>query len=375
MFDSRQTISAREGHFNLYPAAEMLDANGKDINAEPNLNMLAIQTRLKTVISGPDAFGAKTSGVVEGAFFGHSNADINGFRLRHAFVKLNWQETSLLIGQTWHPMFITEVFPGVVSFNTGVPFQPFSRNPQIKLTKKLNQLSISFTAASQRDFTSTGPQGATSSYLRNSAMPILNSTIKYKSEKIVLGAGINYMTLTPRLYTSNNYSADPVITYKADETVTSFAGIAFAKYASNNVTLKAEAIYGTNMTDLLMLGGYAVKSKNVTTGAEKYTATKTMSTWADLSYGKDFGLGLFAGYTKNMGTEDKNIGHYFSRGANINNVIRVSPRLQYQMGKTRFAGELEYTAAAYGKADINGQVKNTKNIQNIRLVIAAYLFF
>ncbi|KAA3610294.1 MAG: hypothetical protein D8M58_06260 [Calditrichaeota bacterium] len=375
MFDSRQTVSAREGHFLLYPAGEMPDANGDDINAKPNLNMLSIQTRLKAGITGPNAFGAKTSGVIEGAFFGHSNSDINGFRLRHAFIKLSWQKSSLLIGQTWHPMFITEVFPGVVSFNTGVPFQPFSRNPQIRYTKNVNHISISFTAASQRDFASTGPNGGTSSYLRNSSIPIINTTVKYKTDNVVLGAGLNYMTIMPRLFTSNDYGADPLTKYDADETVSSLAGIAFAKFVSGEFTIKAESIYGSNMTDLLMLGGYAVKSTDLATGAEEYTNSKTLSAWTDLSYGKGFGFGLFAGYTNNMGTEDENTGPYYSRGSNIDNVIRVSPRLQYQIGKTRFAGEVEYTSAAYGTADINGKVKDTTNTDNIRLVIAAYLFF
>lgn len=98
--DSRQTVSIREGHFLLYPAQEELDINGKDINAVSNFNILSIQTRLHGKITGPDAFGAKTSGAIEGEFFGHSDGDINGFRLRHAFVKLNWTNTQLLVGQT-----------------------------------------------------------------------------------------------------------------------------------------------------------------------------------------------------------------------------------------------------------------------------------
>jgi hypothetical protein len=82
IYDTRQTVNAREGHFLLYPANENLDIEGTDINGQPNFNMLAIQTRLKGTITAPDALGAKMSGAIEGAFFGHSNADVNGFRLR-----------------------------------------------------------------------------------------------------------------------------------------------------------------------------------------------------------------------------------------------------------------------------------------------------
>ncbi len=71
IWDSRQTVNIREGHFLLYPANELLDKNGDDINATANFNILSIQTRLRGNITGPDAFGAKTSGAIEGEFFGH----------------------------------------------------------------------------------------------------------------------------------------------------------------------------------------------------------------------------------------------------------------------------------------------------------------
>jgi hypothetical protein len=34
------------------------------------------------------------------------------FRLRHAFIKFNWNTTELLIGQYWHPLFVTTCYPG-----------------------------------------------------------------------------------------------------------------------------------------------------------------------------------------------------------------------------------------------------------------------
>ncbi|RKX23129.1 MAG: hypothetical protein DRP35_00100, partial [Candidatus Zixiibacteriota bacterium] len=123
MYDSRQIIAAREGHYLLYPAAELLDINSKDINAKDNLNILAIQTRLTSRISAPNALGAKVSGLIEAAFFGQTEGDINGFRLRHAFLKMQWEKSSLLIGQYWHPMFVTEVHPATLSSNAGLPIQ------------------------------------------------------------------------------------------------------------------------------------------------------------------------------------------------------------------------------------------------------------
>jgi hypothetical protein len=361
-FDSRQTVSVREGHFLLYPQAEAPDLNDEDINATPNLNMLSIQTRLTGKITAPDAFGAKVSGLIEGAFFGHSNGDINGFRLRHAFLKLDWEKTTVMIGQYWHPMFITEVFPGVISFNTGVPFQPFSRNPQIKLINKFDNVHLSFTAASQRDFASTGPNGTSSEYLRNAVIPILDLNLKYVGEETVAGLGFNYKALRPYI-THNNY--------KVTDNVTSYSAMAFAKLNLGDINVKLEGIYGTNLNDLLMLGGYAINNMG-SSGSIEYTATKTFSGWTDITIGK---FGLFAGYTMNMGTEDTNNGTYFSRGSNIEYVWRVSPRIVHQVGKVRLAGEVEYTTAAYGVPDADGEVQNSSDVSNLRVLFAAFLFF
>jgi hypothetical protein len=368
IFDSRQTVAAREGHFLLFPKGEDLDVNGKDANAKANLNMLAIQTRLTGIIKGPDVGKAKTSGVVEGAFFGHSNSDVNGFRLRHAFLKLSWETSSLLIGQYWHPMFITECFPGVISFNTGAPFQPFSRNPQIRFTKQTkNNLYLSFTAFAQRDFVSTGPDGGSSSYLRNSAMPMLNINMKYVSRSTVIGVAANYKSLVPRLKTSTGY--------KTDEKVTSMAFQGFAKFVKDDLTLKAEAVYAGDMYDMLMLGGYAVTNSAETTAIEEYTTLKTLSFWGEIIKGKALQYGLFAGYTENLGSEKNIAGNSYVRGGNIASIIRISPRVQWTQGKVRFAGEVEYTVADYGTADIKGKVNDTKSISNLRVLFASYLFF
>jgi hypothetical protein len=378
IFDSRQTVTAREGHFLLYPMSADLDQYGKDINGKSNFNILSIQSRLKGVITGPDAFGAKTSALIEGAFFGHTNADINGFRLRHAFVKLNWETTELLVGQYWHAMFITSCFPGTVSFNTGVPFQPFSRNPQIRLTQKAEKFKFIFTVMSQRDFSSTGPDGISSKYLRNNVMPELNFTLQYegkcaKGNSYLFGAGVDYLSLTPRIKTKTKGGS------ATENAVNGFSLMAFMKIVAGNISWKAEVVCGQNTTHLLMLGGYAeAKITDPITNEKAYTPIKTLSLWTDLhTNGKKFQLGLFAGYTKNNGVDGTKLlgGSVFSRGLNIDYVYRISPRMIFNSGKMRFAGEIEYTVAGYGVTQPNLTVANTKSVKNLRLLIGVYYFF
>lgn len=375
IWDSRQTVSIREGHFLLFPANELLDPNGKDLNAVSNFNMLSIQSRLTGKITGPDALGAKTSGLLEGEFFGTTDSDISGFRLRHAFVKLNWKTSQLLIGQTWHPLFITSCFPDVVSFNTGAPFQPFSRNPQIAFTQKINKISLTLTATSQRDFVSTGPDGPSSKYLRNAGMAAWNIKVEYFTENKEKGtafqAGLsgNSQILKPRISTLSGY--------KTDNTFASSIGMAYVKVKLPDVTIKAMGVYGQDTYNLTMLGGYAVETIDWATLAEEYIPLNTVSAWTDIhTNGTVWQFGLFAGYSKNNGTSDSTVGNYFVRTNNIDHLYRISPRVIYNSGKFRIAPEIEYTAAAYGTMEMSdGTVTDTKNIGNLRFLVGIYYFF
>ena len=389
-WDSRQTVAAREGHFLLFPTNENLDAEGNDINAKANFNMLSIQTRLRGTITGPDALGAKTSGVIEGAFFGHSNGDINGFRLRHAFVKLQWTKTSLLVGQFWHPMFVTACFPGVVSFNTGVPFQPFSRNPQIRVTQKLGKFNLVLTALSEVDFVSTGPDGPNEKYIRNSAIPTFNFRAEYhnvnaeEKKEFLIGVGINYKTLLPRLSTDSNY--------KSTQTAGSLSEMVYLKLKFPKVTFKLEGVYAEDPYNLLMLGGYGIESiTDPMKDYVKYAPIRTASAWLDIhSNGKTWQVGLLAGYAKNMGGANdfqpdpitgKN--DTYQRGANMAYLYRIAPRFIYNSGRFRIAPEIEYTVAAYATKDANGilnidskgLVTDSKEIGNVRFLLGVYFFF
>ncbi|MBI5403323.1 MAG: hypothetical protein HY959_07960 [Ignavibacteriae bacterium] len=373
IFDSRQTVNAREGHFLFFPQPELPDKNGKDLNAEASFNILSIQTRINGKITGPDAFGAKSSAMIEGEFFGTSDGDINGFRLRHATVNLDWEKTSLMAGQYWHPMFVTDCFPGTVSFNTGAPFQPFSRNPQLRLTQKLsNNFSAIIAAYSERDFQDYGPFGQSSVYLRNAVIPGLHLQLQFKSDKVLFGVSGDYKSLKPRLYTANN---EPT-----DEKVNSMAVEGYAKINLDPVTIKLEGIYGKNLANLFMLGGYAVKSMD-SAKYETYTPVNVFSLWGDISGGKEIEIGLFGGYTKNLGADDNVLGvgssNYFARGTNINALFRLSPRIAFNSGKVKLAFELEYTSAAYGTPNnLNkGKVENTTSVANVRGLMAFFYYF
>jgi hypothetical protein len=387
----------REGQFLLYPDEIKHDADGKDINAKPNFNMLSIQTRLAGTITGPDALGARTSGYIEGEFFGNINTGINSFRLRHAYVKLTWTHTELMIGQYWHPMFVANCAPETVSFNTGAPFVVFSRNPQVRLSQHIGKFALQLSALSQLDFTTTGPDGTSPKYLRNSVLPELNFQVQFgiKNEKkgteFLAGAGINYIVLTPRLSTDVILKAakDTVInsvvvhqnaitsTYKSTSTTTGLSYFAFAKLKLSAVTMKAGFVLGQNTYGYTMLGGYVVKDiPDPKTGNEAYAAISTLAAWGEfMTNGKRWQTGIFGGFSKNLGAGEVVTGPYYSRGTNIDYLYRISPRLLLNVGKFRLAAELEYTVAAYGKTNEKGYVYNVTEVGNLRPLLGVYYFF
>jgi hypothetical protein len=397
IFDTRQTVNLREGSLLFYPEPVKPDADGKDINAKSNFNILAVQTKLTLTLTGPDALGAKTSGLIEAEFFGNVNPNINVFRLRHAYIKLNWPKTELLIGQYWHPMYEAICNPEVISADAGLPFKVYARNPQIRLSQNFGNLKLILSAMTQIDFTSNGPEGPNPKYLRNSILPELNFQIQYlkKDEtnrtEFMVGAGIDYLMLTPALSSEIvlQKSADSVnngvvvhydaitASYKTNSHSQGISGTLFTKIKLPQITFKLGGVYSDNGYALSMIGGYAVKS--ITDSAKRfvdYANIRTFATWMDVSTnGTKWQAGLFGGYSKNLGAGTGVIGPFYSRGSTIDYLYRISGRFVFIANKLRFGPEIEYTVAAYGKTNEKGYVYDAKEIGNLRILLGVVYFF
>jgi len=372
-YDTRQCSASnglREGHFYLFPDNVSYDSDSNDVNDNPAFNILSIQTRLTGNITGPDAFGAKTSGLVETEFYGTSDADISGFRMRHGYVKLNWTKSELLVGQTWHPMFPVEAFAQTLSVNTGAPFVPFSRNNQIRFGYKAGKFTTYATAWMQRDIASSGPLGTSTVYMRNSAVPGLNlRTVATLNDKLQFGLGADFKTLRPELKTAANYTTNA--------TISSYAGCGWIKYKNEKNQISAMGTYAQNGTDMLMLGGYAVAEITDTLRELKtYTNLTTAAGFLDFgTTGPKWKYGILLGYSKNLGAADDINGAVYARGSNIDQLYRVSPRVSITVDKLTFGAELEYTVAAYGTPQISGKVTNTNEVANIRALLCAIYKF
>ncbi len=374
-WDTRQSESSRETMLLFYPKNESLDANGKDINAVPSMNQLAIISRLSGAISGPNLLGAKFRGLLEADFSGQTNEAINLFRLRHAFVLLDWKHSDLLIGQTWHPMNVPEMMPGLSPLNNGAPFHAFSRHVQIRYIYRVSDFRLIATAASQRDNSSTGPKGVSPTYLMNTAIPNLDFQLQYRKGNHLLGAGVDYKILKPRLETPDDPNDSQKSKYKLDATIPAWAAIAFWNYKTPAWNLKLEAVWGQNQFEHLMMGGYVESPFDTISHSYSYTNLEQFSVWVELSRaaGK-WRPGIFVGFAQNLGFQnemEQNVAGIYARGANIDHVFRVSPRLSFFASqKLIFTAEIEYTSAAYGNMNgRTGAVNNAKEIGMARFLL------
>jgi hypothetical protein len=372
IWDTRKSSQVRENNLNLYPLDESLDANGKDLNATGASNFLAIMSRLGVKVKGPNVWGAKMSGTLEGDFFGNTESSIGLMRLRHAYMSMDWEKTSLTMGQTWYPSFVPEVFPGVANFNTGILFNPFGWATQVRLKQNLSkQVSFTFTAYKEREFpTPTATTGVQNGASMNSALPSLHGQFQFKNKNWIAGIGGEFKSLQP-LTVSNGLASS--------EKVNSTSLLGYFKYSNDKFSVKAYGITGKDMYNMVMLGGFA----GYTTAGqvEKYEASKTTSFWLDIaSNGKKIAPGLFFGQTTNGGTGKTGATAFYMRGVSgtraLDNVWRLSGRIDFKQNKFRVTPEVEYTSATWGDLKSDGSASgNSKKVGNVRAMVSCVYAF
>lgn len=353
--NTRGSVEARNRHIYLYPLPEVLNEAGEDANDYRQFDLNASHSRFGLHISGPELKGFQTSGVIEGDFLGNGNGD-NNFRLRHAFVKFAKKTWSLTVGQTWHPLFLTENYPATVNCNAGAPFHPLNRTPQIRLTFKASESTqLLFFLLEQNNFRSSG-FGFNST--ERALLPEMDAQLKWHNGGAWAAVTAGFKTLAvPNTGTS-------------PEKVSSYHMNASFKYQFPKFTFKMEGVYGSNLSELVMLGGVGQSVAD-----EDYVALETGSIWTDIHSNKSDGLqpGLFAGYTANMGArEEVMVSEELSRsGGEVASVFAFAPRLKYIMGKAWIGAEWMLTRAEWGNEfDDYGVPEDTEDFVNYRLLLS-----
>lgn len=367
-YNTRANVESVDGLFYSYPMDIKPDAEGNDLNDQDNSNFYLLYSRLGLDVNGPKLGSAKTSAKIEFDFRG-SGTTLSLIRLRHAYFNFNWGKSSVLAGQTWHPFF-GEVSPQMLNLNTGAPFQPFSRAPQVRYRFNHKGLQLTASAVWQSQFLSNGPEGKSNKYIKNSCVPEIHFGADYKTSNLIVGAGADMTSLVPRTQATVNGN-----TFKVDERITSVSGEIHAKYTTPMWYFAAKSTLASNLTQTSMLGGYGVCDIDPITGQQSYTPTYNSSSWVNVVWGKKWKVGVFGGYMKNLGTT-KEVSSLIGTGVDVDQIVCGSAEVTYNLPHWRFGVEYNYTTAWYGDLNkANGKIINTHSVDNHRAVVSASFMF
>ena len=372
-YNSRQNVEMVDGVIQLFPKPIELNTAGVDKNAVAQAEMISVDTRLGIDLTGAPILGAKSSGKIEADFAGFGTS-YYVFRIRQAFMKLNWEKTELLVGQTWHPLF-GSVVPTTFSANAGGPFQPFNRSPQVRIKETLSKtLSLTAAALYEMQYASQGPAGTSNTYMKNAIAPDLFVGLENKTKHWTLGVGADLKTIKP----------EPL----NDATISSLSASAYAQYVNGKLQLKGKTTYGGNLSDQLMIGGYGV-SKYASDSATvlSYTNLKSMNTWVNIVYGTKLQVGLLLGAANNLGSSDNfdlrkgkkltayGYSFYDASQQVLDRLYRIAPQVSYNLSNFKFGLEYDYTTASYGAMQRDGSAKNTYSVSNNRILASVMYIF
>lgn len=378
-FDTRLNATSPEGLFLLYPLDKLPDANGADLNEVASAGIYSLNSRVGVGIGGLSVLNADVEAKMEGDFAGFSGvkgAVSSFFRLRHAYIKLQWNRTALTVGQTWHPMF-SPVTPDVIALSVGAPFNPFNRSPQIRADYRAGRFLLSGAAIYQFQTVTNGVEGKSSTYQRQAILPEIFLGVGYSAKNFTSGVGVDLLSIKPRTKSVINAST----TYKVDENLSSLSYSAYVKYNNNKFSASAKTVYGQNLSSQSMLGGFGVSKIDPTTKEQEYTNFNHTTTWVSVGYGKKYRANVFGGYTKNLGSDKELVAgsDMYGDGLNISELYRGALTLTYNIPNFQFGVEYEMTTARYGNSgtfDYNkGQYNSSHGVTNNRVTtMIAYTF-
>ncbi len=372
IYDTYRSLDTRDGELYLFPKRPEFDIHGNDINKRSKFNMLSVHSRLGMDVKGPDALGARTSGRIEADFFGTRQDLVRMLRLRQAFMRLNWETTELILGNTFHPAFVPDCFPNTISFAAAVPFHPLNRSPQLRITQDLNpdiSASVSFLVHGYHN--SAGPNDQQ----RESGLPESVLQLRFgNASDILFGVTAGYKFLSPRDITNGGEATSKIVgAYNLQ---------AFSRLKNERFTLKVEGLYGENLSHFVMIGGYGARGtpEDFDWNSDyDYTNLRTLSLWTDIeSSNKVLQWGIFAGYTENLGASDLYIPiPGLARYDELHYLFRISPRLVYYSNNLSFGVEYSFYSAVYAEEfDEYGKPSASMDpaINNHIILMARYSF-
>lgn len=366
-FDTRECVAGTADFFSYLPKDEKMSGR-VDLNEQNSLRFAALTSRVGLNVTGYEYNGLKLSAKIEADFYSGLSG-VTGtatMRMRQAYVTVGKNDWLVTAGQAWHPM--AADMPDVFSLNSGAPFGPFSRTPQVKFDYSFNAaLSLTGAAIWQMQYTSAGPDGSSANYIKYGCTPEIYLGLNYKNDNFLFRAGVDVLSIKPR---HDNGSV------KVDDRITTVSPYFYGQFKKGLFSAKFKTIYAEAGEHFNLNGGYGISG--IKDASYEYTPTRNSSTWVSLMYGKKTQWILFGGYVRNYGTKEdlysgdgfgvkdgngraypKASNLYFSKNSfsNMNRMWRLTPTVIRNIGKFALGLEYEITSVQYGDYKTVGGVK------------------
>lgn len=377
-FDTRMNVGSDDGATILFPAPVDYDTNCCDINAHSHFCMTPAVTRIFFKTYDTKVKDAEIKSYIEADFTGVGDTTAGLIKIRHAYFQTDWLNTSLLVGQYFHPIIAEECFTDTVGFNGGMPVVSYCRWPQIRLEHKCHELVFGATMYSQFLFQSPGPLGYDRSYMRHSMVPGLCATLEWHHDTTHAGILFNFKRLQPALSTSP--SNDVTKRYVTEERFSSYLGSAWLGFKVGQLRINNQFVYGQNGPDFDNLGGYAVSCYNPSTGHCTYTNINFYSLWTDIEYQhyQSITPGLFVGLVKSAGSHNTVYLNpttcqptFYGFDKNLDRVMRFMPRITTLFHNVYIGFEFDYSRAWFGPMNCRGKHPNTHTVDSARALLVA----
>ena len=367
--DTRAVSAGTEDLYFYMPKGRDMQS-GMDMNDGFNWRFVSLTTRLGLDVSGYKWGTMGVSGKVEADFY-YLSGSVPTLRLRQAFMKLNWDNSpvALTIGQSWHPM--AADMPHMNNLETGAPFNPFNRSPQLTADVNLGSgFSLTASILYLNHYLPTGPAGKSKDYYKYGA-PEFYLGFTYKNAKFTGKLGVDMVNSKPVGFVGYNKNEDGVLNEdklvrgytldkriaKANGILTAVSPFVFVQYTNGKFQLRAKSILAQSGEHMNLLSGYGYATIDDVNYKYTYTPMQDWASFVSFQYGKKFQVMGMLGYMKQLGTTkdlcDNNVWMNSSADVHIQQAFRATPTVAWNLGKFTVSLEYNLTAAQFGSGARN----------------------
>lgn len=372
--DTRAVNAGTEDLY-YYMPKDVSMKDGYDQNAGFNWRFVSLTTRLGLDVSGYKWGKMGISGKVEADFYNFSTSSVVPvLRLRQAFVKLNWDDSpvSLTLGQAWHPVGVD--LPHMTNLESGAPFNPFNRSPQVTLDVNLGSgFGLTASVLYLNHYLPTGPAGKNKDYYKY-GLPEMYLGFSYKNGGFLGKLGLDMVNSRPYRTTTDWLVEDATNkTREVKSLLSTFSPFLFLQFTKGMFQLRAKSILAQSGEQLNLLSGYGVHSYN-SDGTITYTPMQDWASFVSFQYGKKFQVMCMLGYMKQFGTTkdlcDNQLWMNTAADTKIQQAFRATPTVAWNLGKFTLSLEYNLTTAQFGEGDRNarGLYTSTHWVMNHRFI-------